>query len=90
MSSLNEYACQELANAIVARAAEDYRNALKGIGYDKKSPEKVIKEVEKFFHSHYFKTLTRADGDYLIEKLRQEHDENERSNHESNISASDI
>lgn len=81
-------AYQEVANAIVKLAAEDYRKALNGEGYDKKSPEWVIADIERFFRSPYFQTLTRASGDYIIEKLKQEHIEKERSNHERNISAS--
>lgn len=30
----------DFANAIVKQAADDYRNALKGIGYDQQDPEK--------------------------------------------------
>lgn len=74
---------QDLANAIVARAAEDYRNALKGIGYNHKKPENIIKELEKFSRSSWFKTLTKVDGKYLVEQIRKEH--NERSNNESNV-----
>ena len=88
MLSAIDHAYRDFASAIVKKAAEDYRKALNGKGYNKKSSKQVIKEVERFFHSHYFEMLTSVSGDYLIEKLQQEHDENERSNHESNISAS--
>jgi thiaminase len=67
----------DLANAIVAQAAEDYRKALKGISYDhRKSPEKIIKEILRFFRSEWFRTLTKVDADYLIEQLNKEHKEN--------------
>lgn len=70
---------QELANGIVLRAVEDYRKALDGNVYSKnfghKSPEYIIKECEKFFRSSYFRLLTKVSGEYLIEKLRQEHAE---------------
>lgn len=79
---------QELANAIVARAAEDYRNALNGISYNTYSPETIIKRLEKFFRSSWFRTLTKVNGEYLIEQLKQEHNEQERSNDESNINSS--
>jgi hypothetical protein len=69
----------DLINGIIKQAADDYRKALKGRGYGKKSAEVVIREVEQFFHSRYFELLTKADGDYLIERLKQEHLENERS-----------
>ena len=66
---------ENLANAIVIQACNDYRNALDGTGYSYKSPQAVIKELEKFFHSSYFRMLTKVKGEYLIERLRQEHQE---------------
>ena len=89
MQSPTDRAYQNFANAIVKQAADDYRKALNGKGYNGRKPEKVIKEIEQFFHSRYFEILTRADGDYIIEKLKQEHEEKERSKHESNIDTSD-
>jgi hypothetical protein len=86
-SSINN-AYQDLANAIILKAVDDYRNALNDEGYDQFSAEHVIKEVEKFFHSHYFEILTKVKGDYLIKKLKQEHEEKGRSNYESNIGTS--
>ena len=65
---------QDLANAIVCQAAEDYRNALNGISYCNKSPEYIIKSIEKFFRSSYFRLLTNVSGEYLIEQLRKEHE----------------
>jgi hypothetical protein len=81
-------AYEDFANAIIKKAADDYRNALDGLGYDQKDPDRVIREIERFFHSKWFKILTSVDGDYLIEKIRQEHEEKERSRNESNIIAS--
>ena len=70
---------QEIANGIVLQAVADYRRALKGKGcVDGKCyipPEDVIKDVERFFRSHYFRILTKVNGEYLIEKLRKEHEE---------------
>lgn len=64
-----------LANAIVVQACNDYRNALNGIGCDYKPPEAVIKETEKFFRSSYYRMLTKVKGEYLIERLKAEHQE---------------
>jgi hypothetical protein len=89
MPSFEERACQDFANAIVKQAVDDYRNALKGKGYNGKKPEKIIKEIEKFFLSDYFKLLTKVKGEYLIEQLNKEHIENERSKHEGNTDTSD-
>lgn len=79
-----ELAYHELANAIILQAVSDYRNALDGISYDlRHSPEKIIKDIEKFFRSDYFEILTRVKGEYLIDRLKQEHLEKERKRNES-------
>lgn len=71
-----EEAYRNLANAIIIRAAEDYRRALDGEVYsDWITPASVIKDVEKFFHSPWYRDLTKVDGDFLIEQLKQEHNE---------------
>ena len=82
-----ELAYQDFANAIIKKAVDDYRKALDGVSYGKKSPTKVIQEVEKFFRSKYFEALTDVDGEFLISKLKQEHKENERKKNESHINA---
>ena len=80
---------EDLANAIITQAARDYSNALRGKSYCYKSPEKVIKEIERFFRSEYFTILTKVKGKYLIERLKQEYlEEIERSNDESNTDTS--
>lgn len=71
-------AYQDLANAIVVQAAEDYRNALKGISYNHYPAEIIIERLEKFFKSDYFGILTRVDGEYLLWKLKEEHRQKER------------
>lgn len=68
---------QLLANGVVLQATTDYRNALAGIGIGSKSAEDVVIEIENFFRSEYFRILTKVSGEYLIEKLRKEaEDEN--------------
>ena len=87
MHAVTDGAYQDIANAIILKAVEDYRNALDGITYDKRiPPAKVIERVEKFFHSKYFHILTKVKPDYLIEQLRKEHEE--RSNNESHVDTS--
>lgn len=84
-----QYVYQDLADAIVLKAVEDYRNALDGRSYSHhKSPEEVIIEVEKFFRSSWFGKLTKINSEYLIEQLKKEHQENERRNNESNTDSS--
>lgn len=58
---------QNLANAIVCVAADDYRNSLK------KKNKKLKKELEEFFHSSWYKALTKLDGDTLLGLLRLDH-----------------
>lgn len=65
---------ENLANAIVLQAVKDYRDALKRL---KKKPSNKAAMAdalacERFFHSGWYKTLTNVDGEYLINKLREE------------------
>lgn len=57
---------EELANAIITRAAEDYRTALV-----RKSKMK-IKSLERFFRSDWCHFLTSIDTEYIIERIRKE------------------
>jgi len=66
MRESDEQRCyNELANAIVIQAVDDYR---------KTDNDNVMarKSIEKFFKSGWFKLLTDTDSTYLIEQLRQE------------------
>ena len=64
----------ELANAIVIQAVKDYRNALKTLKrYPRYEPAKaVVAEVEEFFRSDWYRTLTSVDADMLMTKIRRE------------------
>ena len=75
MQHTTENCYHDLANAIILQAVEDYRNALNGYGCEGKPAAFIIKSVEKFFRSGYFKILTNVSGKYLIEQLRKEHEE---------------
>lgn len=63
---------QKLADAIVLQAVKDYRQDLRRM---KNRPSNInkgkVKEDERFFRSSWFKSLTKIDGNYLIEKLRE-------------------
>lgn len=68
-----------LAEAIVVRACDDYRNpkeALRGMENSSKvTPELEVyirTEVERFIRSEWFQLLTTLDPELLIEKLREE------------------
>ena len=57
---------QALANAIVQQAAEDYRSALK------LNDKRQMHELERFFRSAWYSALTDIDGEWLMNKLREE------------------
>lgn len=65
---------QRLANAIVEQAAKDYRSALKALARDSDNSyiQDEVKSLERFFRSRWYGILTNVDGDYLIDKLREE------------------
>jgi len=65
---------EALANAIIVQACDDYRNALNELSQDPLSIEayRTKREVERFFRSNLFATLTDIDPKYLLEKLRKE------------------
>lgn len=63
-----------LANAIILQAVKDYREVLQRW---KRHPEKKAylddkKELERFFRSDWFSTLTNIDPEVLIGNLIQE------------------
>ena len=65
---------ERLANAIVLQAVKDYRNALKRL---KKHPHNETalytkREVERFFRSDWYTSLTTVDPEMLILKLNEE------------------
>ena len=65
---------QALANAIIEQAAKDYRDAIHRLKRypDSKVAMETAMEVERFFHSDWYATLTDIDPDYLIDRLRKE------------------
>ena len=64
----------DLANAIIIQAVKDYRKALKTLKrYPRYEPaKKVVAEVEEFFRSEWYRTLTSVDADMLMRKIRRE------------------
>ena len=64
---------ENLANAVIAQAAEDYRRLLKRV---KKNPanREALEEalqIERFFRSGWYQHLTTVDGEFLIRKLQE-------------------
>lgn len=72
--NLAEDPYERLANAIVLQAVNDYRIALKAV---KRNPNNRIAldnalQIERFFRSGWYSTLTSVDGEYLIRRLQEE------------------
>lgn len=65
---------ENLANAIIITACDDYRMALKKIRRNPNNKEAMSEamELERFFHSPWYSTLTSVDGDFIIRKIRTE------------------
>ena len=72
--NLAENPYERLANAIVLQAVSDYRTVLQKIRKNTKNKEAVGEalQIEKFFLSQWYQTLTSVDGEYLINRLRKE------------------
>ena len=67
---------ENLANGIVLRAVEDYRDALRDLKVNPNYPLalRTVSDVERFFRSGWFSVLTSVDGLVLLEKLQKECD----------------
>ena len=65
---------ENLANAIILRAVEDYRETLGILRYSPNDKDASIGkyEIERFFRSDWFGLLTNIDPEMLIGKLRKE------------------
>ena len=72
--TLAEDPYERLANAIILQAVTDYRAALKAV---KRNPNNRTAmdnalQIERFFRSGWYGTLTLVDGEYLIRRLQDE------------------
>ena len=65
---------ENLVNAVIAQAAEDYRAALKKIKAHPKNKDAIDEalRIERFFRSGWYQTLTSVDGECLIRRLQVE------------------
>ena len=63
-----------LANAIIIQAAVDYRLALKQLRQNPlfQPAIRMSYEVERFFRSEWFSSLTRINGIELLARLKTE------------------
>lgn len=66
---------ENLANAIVLTAVDDYRRALRRFvkNPNSKDAKADVDEMERFFRSKWYSVLTSVEGEYLIRKLRAEY-----------------
>ena len=66
----------ELANAIVIKAAEDYRSIMQRTvyrdDYEKRMADSRIKQIERFFKSAYGDLICRGNAEYIWENLQAE------------------
>ena len=65
---------EELANAVVLQAVEDYRGALRTLRKfpDKREAQKKKRSIEAFFYSHWCKVLTGVDMVTVSRTIRKE------------------
>ena len=72
MSSTKNY--ENLANAIILQAVRDYRTALKCLKLNPNNRKALSdkEEIERFFRSKWYSTLTSVDGEVLIRSLSEE------------------
>ncbi len=72
---MNITQCYEnLANAIVLKAVEEYRVLLECLQYEPNNSEAANQkmEIERFFRSDLFSSLTRIDCEMLIRRMNAE------------------
>lgn len=72
MSSTKNY--ENLSNAIILQAVRDYRTALKCLKLNPNNRKALSdkEEIERFFRSKWYSTLTSVDGEMLIRSLSEE------------------
>lgn len=72
--NLAEDPWERLANAIVLKAVDDYRAALRKLKRNPRSESAKydVRELERFFRSGWYQKLTTVDGEFLIRRIREE------------------
>ena len=70
---------KRLADAVILKAVEDYRELLRCNNPTEKT-EIEIGKIEKFFNSEYYRILTNLNGEMLIRKLRKEYEDECKTN----------
>lgn len=64
---------EDLGNSVIARAAKDYKRAVRLLKKDPEDLESIIikEEIEEFFLSDWFNVLTNLDGNNLLRRLKK-------------------
>ncbi len=64
---------ENLANAVVIKAAKDHRRAISTLKRNNNSERAkyMLNETERFFLSDWFTVLTDLDGEVLMTKIRE-------------------
>ena len=65
---------KELANAIILQAVKDFKPAYRRLRRhpNDKRAQDTVREITKFFCSHYFETLSDLDGPALLNRIIRE------------------
>ena len=65
---------QNFANAIIEKAADDYRNDRRKLLRNPRNKEAAeeISDIEEFFRSEWFCALSDVDGNYILDQLKKE------------------
>ena len=63
---------QRLANAVIQQAVSDYRIASLRSRAFFEEKNAVMKDLEQFFLSDWFRMLTKVNGEWLLAKLEEE------------------
>ena len=65
---------EDLANAVILQAVKDYRKALRLLKSrpDNRELKREKRNCEMFFNSLWFRVLSRADPDLIMDGIRKE------------------
>ncbi len=61
---------EDLKNAIILQAVEDYAKAFLGYKDSELTPDDMMKDCENFFKGDYYKLMTDLDSDLIIKVVK--------------------
>lgn len=74
MNGYNDECWQDLANAIVLSAVEDWRRSKMQLNFPSLASKRALdlsRSCERFFTSSYFQILTDLDGKTFLHRLKE-------------------